>query len=121
VAIRLALRRAPLTTMLGIGVLGLALHAGVIRLPAAIVAPVTRAHLALQGWERRQAGDLACQVAATSTLLGTGGSVADRVARGCGLAASAQPAGRMVRRASRVRMSVHAQIVPSAARIAPAR
>ena len=89
VAIRLALRRAPLTTMLGIGVLGLALHGGVIRLPAAIVAPVTRAHLALQGWQRRQAGDLACQVAATSTLLGTGGSAADRVARGCGLAASA--------------------------------
>jgi hypothetical protein len=92
VVIRLALRRAPLITMLGVVVFGPALHAGVLRLPAVVAAPIARAHLALQDWQRRQSGDLACQVAAGNTLLGVGGLATVRVARGCGLDVSGTPA-----------------------------
>jgi hypothetical protein len=60
VAICLSVRRAPLTTILGVGLSGFAVHAGVLALPPAVVGPVTRAGLTLQSWQQRQSGNLAC-------------------------------------------------------------
>jgi hypothetical protein len=73
VTLRLALRRAPLPTMLGIGLLGLGFHTGVIALPAAVTAPVDRADARLKDWQQRQSTQLGCDIVQTNELLGSEG------------------------------------------------
>jgi hypothetical protein len=90
VAVRISLHRAPLITILGIGLLGLAFHTGALRLPTAVVAPITRAHVALLSWQQRASATLACAVTASGTVQGKTSPATERVARGCGLA---DPAG----------------------------
>jgi hypothetical protein len=90
VAVRIFLHRAPLITILGIGLLGLALHSGALRLPTAVVAPITRIHVALLSWQQRASATLACDVASSDTVQGMTSPATERVARGCGLA---DPAG----------------------------
>jgi hypothetical protein len=66
------LRRAPLTTMLSVGLLGCAFQAGVLRLPPVITGPVTHADTALHGWQQRQSAALGCDIVRTNELIGPG-------------------------------------------------
>src|SRR5450755_3465299 len=69
-ALLACLRRAPLITLLSVGVLGLGVHAGVLNLPAAITTPLERANADVRAWQRQQTAALACDVARTHALMG---------------------------------------------------
>ena len=65
------LRRAPVTTLCAIGLLGVAFHTGILRLPSALTGPVVRADAALRRWQQRQTAALACDIAANNALAGS--------------------------------------------------
>lgn len=81
--LRALLRRAPVATLCAIGLLGVAFHAGVLRIPSAATGPVVRADARLHRWQRRQAAALACDIAADHALAGSGSLHALSVDRMC--------------------------------------
>jgi len=86
-ALRLALRRAPLPTLVVLGLIGLGLHTGALALPPAVTAPVTRADAQLKAWQRRQATRMSCEIVQTNELLGAG----DHRSTGAGSACPSAP------------------------------
>jgi predicted MFS family arabinose efflux permease len=77
------LRRAPLITLLCVGLLGFGVHAGVLNLPAAITTPLARANADVHAWQQRQSAALACEVAQTHALMGEDEREMDRATRVC--------------------------------------
>jgi hypothetical protein len=65
-----ALRRAPLSTLLVAGAIGLGLHSSVLGLPTAITGPVARASASLRSWQNRTSARLACDIAQSHALIG---------------------------------------------------
>jgi hypothetical protein len=68
-ALGVGLRRAPLITLLCIGLIGFGLHTGALALPAAVTTPVAHANATLHAWQQRQSAALACQIEWTNVLM----------------------------------------------------
>ena len=62
------LHGAPLITLMCVGLLGFAVHAGVLTLPASIRTPVAHLSSAVHEWQKQQAAALGCEVAQISAL-----------------------------------------------------
>jgi hypothetical protein len=77
------LRRAPLLTVLCVGLLGWAVQTQALRLPHVITGPITHAQTALQGWQQRQSAALGCEITLTNALIAPGES---QIGRAGGLA-----------------------------------
>ena len=82
-ALLACLRRAPLITLLSVGLLGFGLHIGVLSLPVAIRTPLARADADVRAWQQRQSAALACDVARAHALMGEDESEIDRADRLC--------------------------------------
>jgi hypothetical protein len=73
-ALYAGLRRAPLMTVLTVGLIGCAFQFHALRLPSVITAPITRADAALQSWQQRQSVGLGCEISRSNELIGPGQS-----------------------------------------------
>jgi hypothetical protein len=82
-ALGVCVRRAPLITLLCVGLLGFGLHTGALALPAAITTPYARADAALHLWQQRQSAALACQIEWTNVLLKEDQRQLDRAEQFC--------------------------------------
>jgi hypothetical protein len=82
-ALVVCVRRVPLATLLCIGLVGLAEHAGVVSLPAAVSAPLASVRTDVRTWQTRQVSALTCQVAQTRALSGDSQQELDRAAQLC--------------------------------------
>jgi hypothetical protein len=82
-ALLVGLRRAPVMTLLSLGLLGLGLHTGVVSMPAAITTPFARADADVHAWQQRQSAALACHVAQAHALIGGDEREMDRADRLC--------------------------------------
>ena len=82
-ALGAGLRRAPLITLLCVGLLGFGLHTGALALPAAITTPVAHADAALHAWQQRQSAALACEIEWTNVLLREDARELDRAEQFC--------------------------------------
>ncbi len=92
VLVRAGLCRAPLMTLLCIGLLGFTVHSGALALPAAVTTPV--AHLAgdVRAWQHRQSDALSCAAAEAGALRNEDQASLERAGRLCG--SPGAPSGR---------------------------
>jgi hypothetical protein len=77
------LLRAPLATLACIGLIGFALHAGVVTLPAAIRTPAAQLSRDVHAWQQRQADTLSCELAQASAARTLADAALDRASRLC--------------------------------------
>ena len=63
-----ALRRAPLATVLALCAVGGAIHLGVVSVPAAITTPIARASDSVRSWQASQSAKLVCAAGETRAL-----------------------------------------------------
>jgi hypothetical protein len=78
-----AIRRAPVATMAAVAVIGLALHTGLVTLPAPIRAPVAHLGREIHSWQQRKTRALICLVAETSAARTGDEAAIDRATRLC--------------------------------------
>jgi hypothetical protein len=82
-ALLACLRRAPLITLLCVGLLGFSFHTGALSLPAAITTRLARANADVHAWQQQQSAALACEMAQTHALMGEDEREMDRANRLC--------------------------------------
>ena len=82
--VRAGLRRAPLVTLLCIGLLGFTVNSGALALPAAVTTPM--AHIAgdVRAWQHRQSDALSCAAAEANALRNEDQASLERAGRLCG-------------------------------------
>jgi hypothetical protein len=84
IVLRAGLRRAPLLTLVCLGIVGFGLHSGVIALPSAVTRPVAHLSSDVRTWQRTQAARLACEADEASALRSEDPAALDRVWQSCG-------------------------------------
>jgi hypothetical protein len=77
------LLRAPLATLMCLGLVGFALHAGVVTLPAAIRTPAAQLSRDVRDWQQQQADTLSCELAQASAARTMADAALARVSRLC--------------------------------------
>jgi hypothetical protein len=76
-------RRAPLATLTCIGLIGFALHTGVVTLPAAIRTPAAQLSRDVRGWQQGKADALSCELAQASAARSMADAALERASQLC--------------------------------------
>ncbi len=91
VVLLVCLRRSPLLTLTCVALLGLGLHSGTVRLPAAITRPAAQLSSSVQAWQHRQTRTLSCDIAQAKVLVYGDESFLDQATRLCSPGDAPQP------------------------------
>jgi Zn-dependent membrane protease YugP len=83
VLLRTGLHRAPMLTLLCIGLFGLAVHTGILTLPAAITTPVHHISSSVRSWQQSESDALVCEAAQASALRAMDNASLERAQNAC--------------------------------------
>lgn len=83
VILRACLRRAPLPTLMCLGLLGFGLHTGILVLPSSITTPVARLSSDVRAWQHKEAAALTCEAAQASAVRSEDPAAFDRASEAC--------------------------------------